>query len=72
MLPRPTVVASLLTTMPALISAMIVINKPIPAVIANLRLLGILLTSASRNLKNESIINIIPSTRIAVSATSYE
>ena len=51
---------------------MIVINKPIPAVIPNLRLLGIWFTRLSLNLKSERSMKIIPSTKTAVKATSYE
>ena len=48
---------------------MIAINRPIPAVIANLRFEGILFTRASLNLNSESNINMIPSINTAVNAT---
>ena len=44
-------------------------KRPIPAVIPSFKFLGILLTSASLNLKRERIIKIIPSTNTAVKAT---
>ena len=52
-MPIETNVASLLTTTPEFMRAIIVINRPIPAVIPNLRFAGIWLTSASLNLKKE-------------------
>ena len=70
--PRPTNVESLLITTPALIRAIIVINKPIPAVIPSFKLAGILFTKASLNLKSERRTKIIPSIRMAVNATLYE
>ena len=54
--PIETKVASSLTTNPELIRAMIVINKPIPAVIPNFRFAGIWLTRASLNLKKEILL----------------
>ena len=67
--PIETKVASFFTTKPELIRAMIVINKPIPAVIPNLRFAGIWLTRASLKLKKERIRKIIPSVKTAVRAT---
>ena len=52
--PSATVVDSLATTTFELSNAMIAINRPIPAVIANLRFEGILFTRASLNLNSES------------------
>ena len=68
-LPSATVVASLLTIMPALNSPIKVINKPIPAEIPIFNDLGIVLTIISRMLVKVKTINITPSTKTAASAT---
>ena len=71
-LPKETIVSGLATTISEIERAMIVINKPMPAVMAYLRFSGILLTRASLNLNKERSIKIRPSTSTAVNATSYE
>ena len=43
-------------------------NNPIPPETANFKFFGIALTTASRTLKSDKIINIIPSTNTAVNA----
>ena len=60
------------TMIPAFCSPMKAMNRPIPAAIAFLRLCGMLLTIASRILKNVRIRKIIPSQKIAVRAHCQE
>ena len=63
-------VDSFATTRPQLIQPIIAINNPIPPETANFIFTGIALTTASRTLHSDKIINIIPSANTAVSATS--
>ena len=47
-------------------------KRPIPAVTAYFKFIGIASTTASLTLNNDKSINIIPSTKTAVRATSQE
>ena len=63
-------VDSLDTTKPEFIQPIIAINKPIPPDTASFIFTGMEFTTASRTLHNDKIINIIPSAKTAVRATS--
>ena len=66
--PRSTSVAELATVIPAPFRPMIVINRPIPAVIPYLRLSGISLTSFSLKFVRDRRMNAIPSINTAARA----
>ena len=61
-------VDSFATTKPQFFKPINAMNNPIPPETANFKFFGIALTTASRTLKSDKIINIIPSTNTAVNA----
>ena len=66
--PRVTKVASLATMMPAFLSPMKAMKKPIPAEMAKRRFFGMQRTICSRMLKTVRRMKMIPSTKTAASA----
>jgi hypothetical protein len=66
--PRATRVEASPITIPASFSPIMVMNKPIPAVIPNFRFPGISLTSFSRKFVSESRMKMIPSQNTAARA----
>ncbi len=70
--PRPTRVASLMTTMPADLKPRNARKAPIPAVMANFRLSGMALTMACRAPATLSTTNSTPEMKTAPSAVCHE